>query len=81
MEALIVIGVIYGLFVGVPDLFSWLKTREGGARKARRQVRAYEEWMDETYALAIDAQDIDKFAQLTAVRVRNFHKSQRPISK
>jgi hypothetical protein len=78
MEALIVIGVLYALFVGIPDLFSWLKTRDA---KARRQLRAYEEWLEETYALAIEAQDVDAFAQLTAVRVRNFHKSQRPISK
>lgn len=78
MEALIVIGVIYAMFIGIPNLFDWLKDRD---RTARRQLRAYEEWMDETNALAIDAQDVDAFAQLVAMRVRNFRKELRSISK
>lgn len=78
MEALIFIGVLYAMFIGLPNLFDWLKDRD---RTARRQLRAYEEWMDETNALAIDAEGVDAFAQLVAMRVRNFRKEQRSISK
>ncbi len=79
MTGLIILGAL-ALVMVTTLVTNWLDNRHSSSRKDRRQIRAYEEWMAETYALAIQSQDIDPFAQIVAGRVREFHNNQKGIN-
>ncbi|MDP9843309.1 hypothetical protein [Streptosporangium lutulentum] len=63
----------------------WMTTRTPDARRAkqelvhtREELTRYEEFVASLYALAIQNQDIDYFAQTVTAQVRAFHTNPSP---
>jgi hypothetical protein len=79
MTGLIILGAL-ALVMVTTVVTNWLDNRQASSRKDRRQIRAYEEWMADLYALAIQSQGIDPFAEIVAGRVHEFHNNQKGIN-
>ncbi|MFI6510041.1 hypothetical protein ACIBCT_20750 [Streptosporangium sp. NPDC050855] len=70
MRALIILGAVAVIALAVVLVVAIL-TRSRRAREDRRERRRHEEFLDHLHKAAIDARDVEKYADVLADEIRN----------